>query len=102
MEFNFSLPRLLLFAAFLAAFWFLGGFSAPVVSIDGLHDARRVSEAWIKMVALFVVGAGSASLVDHYIGNLDRSNLRLLYILIGLGMMTISCLWLRGLKQSLV
>lgn len=100
MEFHFSIPRLLLWVAFLAFFAWLGGFTPPSLPEDSLLDSHRVAKAWRYCVLLYLVGSVSASLIDHYVGNLDRSNLRLLYVLLGVALMAGSCLWLRGLRQA--
>ena len=100
MEFNFALSRLALLAAFIAAFWLLGGFSSPVLPDDSIHHAGRVTKAWHYCVLLYLGGAISASVVDHFTGNLDRSNLRLAYILIGVALMAGSWLWQRHLRES--
>ena len=98
MEFNFSITRVLLFVALLAAFAVMGGFSPPIIPHDSVLDPTRVATAWRYCVLLFLVGAVSTSLVDHFVGTLDRSNLRLLYVVIGLALMTGAAVWLRGLK----
>lgn len=100
MELNFSIPRLLLWVAFLAFFAWLGGFTPPSLAEDTLLDSHRVAKAWRYCVLLYLVGSVSASLIDHFVGNLDRSNLRLLYVLLGVALMAGSCLWLRGLRQA--
>ena len=98
MEFNFSITRLLLFVALLVVFAVMGGFSPPAIPHDSVLDPTRVATAWRYSVLLFLVGAVSTSLVDHFVGTLDRSNLRLLYIVIGFALMAGAAIWLRGLK----
>ncbi|HCN30917.1 MAG TPA: hypothetical protein DIT64_19810 [Verrucomicrobiales bacterium] len=100
MEFNFSLSRILLFAALAASFAVFIGFTPPAVPADSMLDPRRVSKAWSYCALLYLGGAVSASLIDHYVGTLDRSNLRLLYMLLGAALMIGSSLWLRGLSQA--
>lgn len=101
MELNFSLTRLSIFAGCIAVFWWLGGFALPVMDADGYHDTHRVARAWQYCVVLFLTGAVNVSVIDHWVGTMDRSNIRLLYILLGAGMMIGSYLWLDGLRQSL-
>ncbi|MDB6076370.1 MAG: hypothetical protein JWO82_117 [Akkermansiaceae bacterium] len=36
------------------------------------------------MIVLYLLGAVSMTIVDHWIGNLDRSNLRAMYIILGI------------------
>lgn len=100
MEFNFSPWRLSVLAGFLAAFAYAGGFQQPVLEADGIFDAQKIAKAWMGCVALFAVGAVSATIVDHFVGNLERSNLRFLYIIIGAVLMASGFLWLKSLKQT--
>jgi hypothetical protein len=44
--------------------------------------------------------AGSTTLVDHFVGNLDRSDLRLLYLILGVLLMLSSLLWLHVLREG--
>ena len=99
MEFNLSPSRIGLFVACLAFFWLLGGFEF-VAHTDGYHDSRRVAKAWGYCIAMFVAGAGCVSLVDHLVGTLDRSNIRLLYIIVGIVLMVGSYGYLHMLKSG--
>lgn len=99
MEFNFSLPRLGLLFALMAAFWFLGGFHAPVVRSGEYLDPHRSLEAWRRCVQLFLVGAVCVSVIDHHTGSLDRTSLRFAYVLLGLVLMASGYGWLRSVKQ---
>lgn len=100
MELNFSLSRLLLLVALLVVFGLDGGFIPPDVSPDSLLDPRRVAKAWLYCVALFVSGAVSATVVDHFVGMIDRSNIRVIYIILGVALMTGAWLWLGGLRSA--
>ena len=100
MEFNFSITRLLLLIALLVFFAVIGGFSPPSVSADSMLDPHRLAKAWRYCVLLFVSGAVSASLVDHFVGTLDRSNLRLLYVIIGVALMIGAYIWMNGLHGA--
>lgn len=100
MEFNLSIPRLLLLVSLMAGFALLGGFTPPSLATDGLFDPHQVAKAWRYCVLLFVAGAVNASLIDHFVGTLHRSNLRLLYIIVGAILMAGSFLWLRNLQDS--
>jgi hypothetical protein len=77
MEFTFTPVRTGILVVLLAAFWLLGGFELPG---DGFAYLRR---AWLYSVLLFCLGGVSATIVDHWVGNLDRSNLRWLYVVLG-------------------
>lgn len=100
MEFNFDFRRLLLFAILLGGFAFIGGFSKPQLPPESLHQAARVYKAWFFCMAIFTVGAGSFSLVDHWAGTMEPVNLRPVYLLLGGLLMLAGGLWLRSLKQS--
>ncbi len=101
MEYNFDLRRLLLCAACLVVFAFMGGFSPPQGHPDGVRSSTQARKAWFYCVAIFVAGAVAVSLVDHSIGVLDPVNLRPAYIVFGALLMVASCLWLRTMKQAL-
>lgn len=78
MDLNFSPIRVAVLVILIAAFALLGGFSIP----EGMPS--RLMRAWSLSVLLFTVSAIAATVVDHWIGNLDRSNLRWFYIVIGM------------------
>jgi len=100
MELNFSLSRLALLIACVAAFWMLGGFDLPGVAETGHDIPQRVTRAWFYCILMFIGGAVSVSVVDHHVGNLDRSNLRFLYVILGVLLMSGSYLWLRVLREA--
>lgn len=77
MELSFTRWRVAILVVLLIGFWASGGFSmdAPAPS-SGMR-------AWILSMAAFVLGAVSATVVDHWIGNLDRANLRWAYVVLG-------------------
>lgn len=83
---------------FLFAFFFLGGFQAPVLSDDSLLHSGRIFKAWSFCVVLFLGGAFTTSFVDHYVGTIDRSNIRIVYIIMGVISMTASLLYIVNLK----
>lgn len=100
MTYNFAISRLALFAFCLVAFYLLGGFTAPEISEDSMMNPPQVNRAWILCVTLFLVGAGSVSLVDHYVGLMEPSNIRLVYVIIGVLLMGGSFVWQRSLKEG--
>ena len=77
MEFTFTPVRIGILGVLLAGFWLLGGFEFPG---DGFAYLRK---PWLYSVLMFVAGGVFATIVDHWVGNLDRSNLRWLYVLLG-------------------
>jgi hypothetical protein len=98
MEFNFTAKRVLVFLIFFGVFAALGGFSDP--SWAGGKRMGDLTRPWIYCIALFGSGAVSASFVDHWAGLIDRSNLRWLYIILGLLAMGSSLVWLHVLRSS--
>lgn len=79
MEPAFTPLRILALIVLAVGFWALGGFEQP--------DARVVQRAWTYTIVMFLGGAVLATVVDHWVGNLDRSNLRWLYICFGVLLM---------------
>jgi hypothetical protein len=77
MEFTFTPLRVAILIVLLAGFWFAGGFTPPDLSM------RTTDRIWLCSIISFVVGAVMVSVVDHWVGNLDRSNLRWLYVVMG-------------------
>lgn len=100
MELNLELRRLLLFVGLLGAFAFFGGFIPPDVP-EGYHDLIRVNKGWRNAVVLFLAGAVSVALIDHSVGTLDRTNLRVLYVILGLGLMLLGVILVHSVRESL-
>jgi hypothetical protein len=100
MTYNFGLYRLALFGACVALFFLLGGFDRPQYPEDSLMSPSQVNKGWMWCVIMFLVGAGSVSLVDHYVGLMEPANLRLVYIIIGVLLMAGAFMWQRSLKQG--
>ena len=63
-------------------------------------DVERLRRAWPKFFALFACGGVSSSFVDHYVGHMPPSNLRPVYVIIGLAMMSIAVLLLLSLRVT--
>ena len=76
MEFQFTPVRTAILVVLLAAFGLLGGF-------EHVAEGGRIGRAWFCAVAMFIGGSVMVSVVDHWVGNLDRSNIRWLYIVMG-------------------
>lgn len=100
MEFHFTVKRVAFLIALIVGFYFLGGFDAPSLAQDSVLSQRRVTRAWFYGVVLFLTGAVSATIVDHFVGTMDRSNLRVLYIIMGVIVMVGSSLYIRGLNDA--
>lgn len=99
MEYNFSLPRILILAGCLGLFALLGGFTPPAAS-ESSQNVRQKTKAWTYCMALFVVGAAAVSVVDHITGTIHPTNLRPAYIVLGVLLMVAGALWLRALKSQ--
>jgi peptidoglycan/LPS O-acetylase OafA/YrhL len=95
MEFTFTPLRAGILLVLLAGFWVLGGFDFPD------EGSRRITRAWLYTVLMFGLGAVSATVVDHWIGNLDRSNLRWLYIVLGVLCMGGGLMYQHVLKERM-
>lgn len=93
MEFTFTPLRIAILAALLAAFTFSGGFGLPQTA------AARIMRIWIGSNIMFVTGAVLVSIVDHWVGNLDRSNLRWLYVVMGVLAMGGSMMYQHVVKE---
>jgi len=78
METTFTPIRTGILVLLLVAFWFLGGFEFPG------RNFAHLQKAWTYSVLLFVLGGIFATVVDHWVGNLDRTNLRWVYVLLGI------------------
>ena len=76
MEFQFTPIRTAILIVLLAGFWLLGGF-------EHMDAGGRIGRAWLYSVIIFIIGSVMVSVVDHWVGNLDRSNLRWLYVVMG-------------------
>jgi len=100
MEFNVTPLRILICVTLLVGFWLLGGFTMPEIPDQIFGDPAHLVEAWLKCMTLFCAGAVSATMLDHYVGTIDRTNLRYLYVLLGVAMMTVSFFWMRSLQDQ--
>lgn len=98
MELNFSLGRLAILGACVGLFALLGGFSMS--ELQEPADALRVGKAWRYCVMMYLAGAACVSLVDHSVGTLDRTNLRFLYVLLGVALMVGGAWWLHSMKGA--
>lgn len=78
MELKFTPWRVAVFLLLVVAYAMHGGFAVPPDLAQ-----RALMKMWLATLALFLVSAVSATLVDHWIGLMDRSNLRWFYIVVG-------------------
>lgn len=94
MEFTFTPIRIGIFICLLAVFWFFDGFTHPAIRLDlGDEAPRYLLTTWGLCMALFITGASSATLVEHWAGNIDPTNLQAFYITIGIILMAIALFW---------
>jgi hypothetical protein len=99
MELNFHYRRLLLLIACLAGFALLGGFTPPDSS--SASRAAQATKAWTYCIIMFSAGAVLVSVIEHRVGYIDPTSLRPAYILLGIGLMVASILWLRVLREGM-
>lgn len=98
MSINFGPLRLITFVICVMAFWALDGFVNTVPDADG-HPVS-LGGAWVRPLLMFFLGAVMVSFVDHYIGNVERQNLRWLYLLVGVGLMVGSYYMIKAAKAA--
>ena len=96
MEIRVTPLRVLLLLLLLGGFWLIGGFDLSVTLPKGNPNAR----AMLYRIAMFVIGAGCMTIVEHEVGNLDRTSIRWLYILLGAILMTAAVTWTRALHAD--
>ena len=93
MEFTFTPLRIAILLVLLAGFWLAGGFELPDPTM------RQANRIWLCSVIDFIAGAAMVSIVDHWVGNLDRSNLRWLYVVMGVLAMAGSAMYRHVLNE---
>lgn len=77
MELKFTPLRVGMLIVLVVAYVVHGGFSVPP------EVPRQMMKMWVATLALFLTSAVSATVVDHWIGLMDRSNLRWFYVVVG-------------------
>ena len=99
MSFNFGPLRVLTLILCFVGFWLLGGFDmAGLSSAGGLMSAARI---WLASVMMFIFGAVCVSLIDHESGHMEpRTNLRGLYIALGVLLMAGACWFIYGIRNQ--
>lgn len=95
MDLNFKPTRVAVLVILMAGFALLGGFSLPP------ELPSRMVRSWALMILLFTVSSISATVVDHWIGNLERSNLRWFYIVVGIAGMVGAIALMQVLKEGI-
>ncbi len=100
MEINFSPARVISLLILLVGFGLLGGYVPPKVVAGGYHSATAVGSGWFGCLALFVTGAGCATVVDHWTGNLDRWNVRPAYMVVGVLLMVTAWMLLEQVRLA--
>jgi len=95
MEINVTPIRGVILAVLLVGFFFFGGFDMP----DGV-SGRRFTKAWSFCIIMFVVGATKVSIVDHWAGTVERTNLRFFYIILGVILMVVALVWQSMLRTN--
>jgi len=93
VDLKFTPLRVALLVLLLGGFWFVGGYSIPEELPSGLF------RTWALMILLFVLGAVMATVVDHWIGVLDRTNLRWFYVVVGIAAMLGAGMYLHVIRE---
>ena len=99
MSFNFGPVRLIIFIVCVLVFWFFKGFENSVPDEEGARI--ELGGAWVRPMIMYFVGAVGVSFIDHYIGTLERQNLRLVYLIGGTVLMVGAIVMLRSAKAAL-
>ncbi len=97
MEINVTPIRGGILALLLVAFYLTGGFEMPDQAVE--LRGRRFAKAWYLCIVIFALGAVKVSIMDHWVGNVERSNIRICYIVLGVILMLVALVWqsmLRG------
>jgi uncharacterized membrane protein YuzA (DUF378 family) len=95
MELKFTPWRVTVFVTLVVAYAAYGGFAVPPAV------PRALMKMWLATLALFLFGAVSATVVDHWIGLMDRSNLRWFYIVVGVAGMAGALVMLHVFRERL-
>jgi len=99
MGINLGPIRTSLLLLLVTYFWYMEGFTKPEYISRGLQE-DSVAEAWMRCVLMYLGGAVAATIIDHQVGTMDRTNLRPVYIIVGIALMAGSLLWLDVLKET--
>jgi len=95
MELKFSPVRIAIFLALVLAYAIHGGFVVPPSVPYGLM------KMWLATLALFLASAVAATLIDHWVGLMDRSNLRWFYIVMGVAGMVGAVVMLHVFRERM-
>lgn len=98
MSFNFGPVRLIIFVVCVLAFWAFKGFENTVPGEEG--TMVEVGNQWVWSLIMFGVGAIAVSFIDHYIGTLERQNIRLVYLIGGTILMVSAIVVLNKAKAA--
>lgn len=99
MSLNFGPVRLIIFVLCILVFWFFKGFENTVPGEEGARV--DLGSEWVWPLIMYFVGAVAVSFIDHYIGTLERQNLRLVYLIGGTILMVSAIVMLRSAKTAL-
>ncbi len=91
MDIRLTPLRVLVFGLLVAAYWWIGGFEIILNS-----DSRGM----LYRAALFIIGAGCVTVVEHEVGTMERTSLRLLYVILGLILMSAAVVWTRSIHSA--
>lgn len=95
MELKFTPIRVTILVILIIAYAVHGGFAVPP------EAPRHLMRMWVTTLLLFLGSAVSATVVDHWIGLMDRSNLRWFYIVLGVSGMVGALVMLHVFRERM-
>ncbi|MGB1129904.1 MAG: hypothetical protein ACPG4K_07630 [Haloferula sp.] len=95
MELKFTPWRLAALVVLIVAYAIHGGFVIPP------DMSRPLFRLWLVTLLLFLTSALSATLVDHWIGRVERSNLRWFYVVAGVSGMAGALVLLHTFREKM-
>ena len=88
MSLNFSPIRLVILVVCVLVFYYGGAFSLPA------------NAEWIRTALVFGLGMIAVSVIDHRIGLMEPVNIRWIYIILGVVLMSVSLWWIQQMKAA--
>ena len=102
IDFAFTLKRTALLLGLIIIYAALGGFSIPEIPADSLVNPHLLKRAWYRCALVYLAGAVAVSVVDHFVGTMDRTNIRSVYVVGGSLAMLAAVLWMRSLNDATI
>lgn len=90
MSLNFAPIRLIILVVCVLVFYYAGGFSLPA------------NAEWIRTSIVFLLGMVAVSVIDHRIGLMEPVNIRWIYLILGVALMSVSLWWIQQMKAAVL